>query len=498
MTTYATDPTLLVPVLPTQDGPPDALAVAAWHLALSNLVGVEVPHDLLGLWLFPTRGGTVLLAPAELGQDKVDITAPDQRVTQDGLYELEQRVRGAGYGSVIAVPVRSSGRDLGLVLFAHLEPGRLGPTEAVRLHRLVRHLVPTFLSLAEAPPLALTAEAPAEVTLETAAEAVARAAAEGRTAPEALRLVGGVLHQIVPHEYLDVAVPAQPPGIWALLGGAPDDRRWRESATPVSQAMAALVARADPGGTLLIPDLRAAGLSWPSHRDARSIQRVHSVLGVRLSVAGAEDAWLLLAGQAPGIFREADVEVIRAIAPVIALRVHGLRAVQNAAVARAEVEGLRAGQGRAPRVAAMLAETAHWGDAMDAFVADVRASLGYRGVRFVLRLGEDRVVEQEAGDLRPLGALEACPLAGHRLEPILTGGAAHQVGGPEGEDLALPLRVAGRVAGAMELCGGPGESHPIQGARLFADLVAPHIELIRRTAATGPALRSADRPRTRA
>src|SRR5262245_45601396 len=133
---------LLVPVLRTEDGPPDVVAVAAWHLALSNLIGVEVPHDLLALWVFPERGGVVLLAPHELGLDNLDLPTSAPFLSLHDLFLLEERIRQAGYRSVLAVPIRTTGRDLGLAVFAHLQPVKFGAVEAMRLTAMMRQVVP--------------------------------------------------------------------------------------------------------------------------------------------------------------------------------------------------------------------------------------------------------------------------------------------------------------------------------------------------------------------
>jgi hypothetical protein len=179
------------------------------------------------------------------------------------------------------------------------------------------------------------------------------------------------------------------------------------------------------------------------------------------------------------------------VAPVVALRVQGIRAQLEADVARAQSQTVQATQGRAGRLAGMLAATPHWGEAVALFVKDVRESLGYEDVRFVLRFGDDRFVVIEPGDLRPLSTLPAEDLENSDLALVLSGLAAFLVGGPEGADLAVPLRVAGRVIGALELLGGaPGKAgHPVTSAQQFADLLAPHMELIRRSAVSPPVVR---------
>lgn len=460
------------------------VAVTAWHLALSNLIGVDVPHDLLALWLFPERGGVVLLAPQELGRDKVELPQPAPFVTQHDLFMLEERIRTAGYRSVLAVPIRIVDRDLGLAVFAHLQPAKFGAGEAMRLTAMMRQVVPTFAALASAPPLAFGAGPSANVTSANAPEAVARAAAEGETGAEVLRLVSGVLQVLIPHDRIEVTIPGATAGSWALLSGAPEGQRWGESTTEVSQLITGFIARAAEDGTITVGDLRALGLSWPSYRETRANARVHAVMGARLRVAGSEDAWLLMGGAAPDIYRAVDREVLKSIAPVVALRVQGLRSGLSAEVARSHAASNQLTQTRAARIASSLAGTAHWGEAVAWFLKDIRESLGYQDAQFVLRFGDGRFVVVPAGDLRPFSALPSSEIDGSGLEGLFDGSAPFLVAGHEGTDLLVPLRVAGRVVGALELLGAtPGASgHPVSSAQLFADLIAPHLELVRRGA----------------
>jgi hypothetical protein len=176
----------------------------------------------------------------------------------------------------------------------------------------------------------------------------------------------------------------------------------------------------------------------------------------------------------------------------VALRVQALRAQLDAEVTRAQAQAVSAAQARATRIAAALSGTAHWGEAVSLVARDVRESLGYREVRFALRLGDDRFVRIEAGDLRPISTLTTEPLESTDLATVLSGLAAFLVHGEGGSDLAVPLRVAGRVVGALELLGGaPGATgHPVTAAQLVADLLAPHLELMRRSALPSPVARA--------
>src|SRR5215216_902749 len=82
----------LVPILQLEDGKVDPVALATWHEALSNTLAVEVPHDLMGLWLYPTQGGVVLLGPGALAQDDLVIPTPEPYLKQEQLSLLEEIV----------------------------------------------------------------------------------------------------------------------------------------------------------------------------------------------------------------------------------------------------------------------------------------------------------------------------------------------------------------------------------------------------------------------
>lgn len=61
--------TPLVPLLLPGEESGDAEILETWHLALSNALSSDLPHDLLGVWLYPEQGGVALIAPAALAAD---------------------------------------------------------------------------------------------------------------------------------------------------------------------------------------------------------------------------------------------------------------------------------------------------------------------------------------------------------------------------------------------------------------------------------------------
>ena len=85
-----------MPLLRPGDDPADPLTLVTWYQALSSALASDVPHDLLGFWLYPSSGGSVLLGPAELAADRLAVPEPPA-VGRGQLALLEEIVQGAGY-----------------------------------------------------------------------------------------------------------------------------------------------------------------------------------------------------------------------------------------------------------------------------------------------------------------------------------------------------------------------------------------------------------------
>ena len=125
-------------------------------------------------------------------------------------------------------------------------------------------------------------------------------------------------------------------------------------------------------------------------------------------------------------------------------------------------------------------------------MADLAARiLPFDDMRFAIRLSEgDRVVLLEPGERRPLPDLPLIPVAGTTLARVLLGELPNSFQLVEGEArLLVPLRVAGRIHGALVLTAKPPailrEAH-LCAAQQLADIVASHLELLRRTALLVP------------
>lgn len=475
----------LVPVLQLDAGVPDPVALSTWHLALASSTALSVPHDLFALWVFPASGGTVLLGPPALAQDNVPVPVPSPRLLQDDLYRLEQILRNARYQSVIAVPIRAQARDVGVMLLGSFARNAFASAQASALYRLANRLTPALSQLALLLP-AIGSHAALEPTMsaEELPEHLAKAACESLNGVDLVRRSSGVLYALLPHDKLEILVPGATEGAYTPLSGNLPRRRWG-SASTVVDPFPALVAQFGNSATVLLEDVQELqGIQWVL--DATPTRSARSVLGVRLEVASQAPAYLLLASVARDLYRPADEELLALAALILAPRVTGLRATSSVSepAVRTELPLIRA--------ANLLAETSHLRDGLADFAAEVGQLLPHRGIALRLRRGEDEVITLDPEAPRPFGDLPAV-----LLDDSVDAELFHESrewlyrSYDELEEVTVPLRVAGRTIGTLGVRSENFESARGAAAilRQFADVLAPHLELLRRAAGSGPSLR---------
>jgi hypothetical protein len=204
----AADP--LVPILRVEEGLGDPVALATWYEALSSALSVDVPHDLLGLWLYPSRGGSVLLGPEALGQDELSVPVPSPQLDETQLAFLEEVVREAGYPSVATVPVRFGRRDVGLMLVGDLQPARYDASAVVILRLVAHRLAPLFGRLARQ----WGAAGATSRQLERVAallDVVGQAAGDAGTPNRFMAAMSRGLEPLLPHDQLELLLADSPP-----------------------------------------------------------------------------------------------------------------------------------------------------------------------------------------------------------------------------------------------------------------------------------------------
>lgn len=478
----------LVPVLQLEGSAPDPVALSTWHLALASSVAVEVPHDLFALWVFPASGGAVLLGPSALAHDRVSVPVPSPLLLQDDLYQLEEILRRARYASVIAVPIRHEARDAGVMLLGSFTRAAFGPPQAIALYRLAGRLAPTFGELAASlPAVAAHAALEPSMTGEELPEHLARAACDSVSGPDLVRRASGVLYALLPHDRLEILVPGAAGNAFVPLSGISPRRRWsRAGGGGRPEAYADIVARFGEQETLLLEDLAQleSDSEWPVGSGGGPALPARSLLGARLTVAGQCAGYLILGSVARDAYRPEDEDTLALAGLILAPRVAALRTSESEArtgpVSSRELPLVRA--------ADVLASTAHLGQGLAGFAAELSRLLPHQGISLHLRRGEDEVIALDPGAPRPFADLPPIAVSAFEGAELLRGEREWLVRELDGaEEVLVPLRVAGRTVGTLGVRStafGSARSAAAV-ARQFADVLAPHLELLRRSASVG-------------
>lgn len=476
----------LVPLLRLEEGLGDADALATWHDALSNAISPDLPHDLLGLWLYPAHGGTVLLGPEALAQDDLAVPVPSPQVEPASVRLLEEIVRDAGYGSVAAAPVRSGRRDVGLVLAGDLRPGMYGDEEQLTLQIVAQRLAPMLGRLAQQ----WTGGAAGSELARRAAlvDALAFTGASARTPRLYLAEVSRAIEPLLPHDHLELLV-AEPRGARAYrLGEHAGGELWADPSLVIGPEHFDVAALFGEAQTILLADTYQSE-HWPRSYftvEEPSGAELRAVVGTRIHGPHGVEAYLLAGSVGAGLYDEEDAALLARVGGLMAASVAAMvpaAAVASAAPAGAEPTALDAAELLA--TGSDFAETSRR-------VADLAARLlPFDEMHFAIRLSEgDRVVLLQPGERRPLPDLPLIPVAGTALASVLQADLPNSFALVQGEArLIVPLRVAGRVHGALVLTArSPAilrEVH-LRPAQQLADVLAGHLELLRRTALLPP------------
>jgi hypothetical protein len=485
----------LVPLLPVEQALRDPDALATWHAALSNALSPDLPHDLLGLWLYPAHGGPVLLGPEALAQDDLAVPRPEPQVEPSQVALLEDIVRDAGYGSAACVPVRSGRRDVGLLLAADLRPDRYGADERLTLELVAQRLAPLLGRMARqwtGDAGAAHHVAPRADRMAGLLDALASLGGHLAAPPLYVAELGRALEPLLPHDHLELLVADAEMDRAYRLGEHAGGPLWADPSLVIGRDLLDLEALFRQQDALVVPDTYQEA-RWPRGYftlEEPTGAEVRSVVGARVRGPHGFSAYLLAGSVSAELYGESDAALLTRVAGLIAAQVSVLVADATPGVAAAPAAQSSAPSPAGPTVfdaAELLATGTEFAETTRR-VADLAARLiPFDEMRFALRLSEgDRVVLLEPGERRPLPDLPLIPVAGTTLAGVLQGELASSFALVQGEArLVVPLRVAGRVHGALVLTA----RHPailrevhIPSAQQLADVIACHLELLRRTA----------------
>jgi hypothetical protein len=472
----------LVPILRIDGGDGDADALATWHQALSNALATDVPHDLLALWLFPHRGGVVLLGPEALAEDNLEVPRPTPQLQASELATLEAVVRKAGYMSAIALPVRFGRRDVGLLLVASLLADRYRGVDLMVLNLAAQRLAPSLGRYARE----WGGGVGRTDRIASLLDGVVHATAAGSSPEAFVSALGQVLERLVPHDRLELILAGPGGGRYYRLGEHLGGPLWADPSLVLEASTVDLAALSDSHGRVLLGDA-VRDARWPrgyfTATDPAGAE-LRAVVGARATGPTRLTSYLLLGSVGPDLYDETDAELLLRVAGLLAPHVALL--AQQAARERDEPPPAVLPP-QLLEIAETLALTQPPGEATRRVAELAGRFLPFDQLHFALRLSEgDRVVLVDPGERRAIPDLASVPVAGTALGEVLQGERPHHFALAQGEArLIVPLRVAGRVQGAIVLTADPpavlNPAH-IAPAQRFADVVAPHLELLRRAA----------------
>lgn len=116
----------LIPLLHPRTRVHDVDVLKAWYEAVADALRSELVTDLFALWLYGPEGDPILIEPEALAQDNLGVPRAEPLANQLILDDVEDRIRRAGYGSVLLRPVRHGGQDVALLLLASFTPTPTG------------------------------------------------------------------------------------------------------------------------------------------------------------------------------------------------------------------------------------------------------------------------------------------------------------------------------------------------------------------------------------
>lgn len=475
-----------MPILRVDEGFADRTALATWHEALSDSLAVDVPHDLLGLWLHPVDGGTVLLGPEALAQDSLAVPTPSPQFQPHQLAALEAVIRDAGYRSVVGLPIRFGRRDVGLMLVADLRPDRYGGSELLVLRLVAQRLAPMLGRLARQWSAGSGDAVPQVERIVRLLDAVAESNGATSTPQRFLAALSPALEPLLPHDHLELLL-GDPAGTrYYRLGEHMGGALWLDPSLTISSEHLDVDALFGTQDTLRLADA-CRDSRWP--RGYFTVAEpagaeCRAVIGARIPGRGKGRAYLLVASVGVDLYGEEDAALLGRLAAFIGPQVSLLMAGDGTCPSPVA-------PGTTTQLAALLATCGSLSEA-GGRIRDIAATLiPFDEMRYAIRLSEgDRVVLVEPGEPRPLPDLPLVPVAGTALGQVLAGEATHSLTVADGEArLVVPLRVAGRVHGVLMLSARNPSAFggsQVQQAQELADVLAPHFELLRRSALLPP------------
>lgn len=507
----------LIPLLHPRTRIQDMDELKAWYEAVNDALRPEIPAELFALWIYGADGEPILIEPEALAEDNLQVPPAHPIANQLLLDDLEDRIRRAGYGSVLLCPVRYGGQDVALILQATFTPhvygmraralieaaaDVMGPmlarvTRAGTAHEEGHPTNQAFVSEPPPPDGQSRREARTQEREGELFEGVADAIGGASTPRDLMLALSFALQPILPHDAYEILIPDSAGEHHYRLALHGHGALWGDPALSVPTSVldpARLLG--EQQGVLVSDASLTPGTPVPELVTVRGPEQApRSVIGVRLRVVERLTGYLLLGSAGPAMYREEDLVLLDRVGALLAPRVDGIVLAWQHSILKGQLDVLRHVPMRLSKVAELLATTPFLGEGTKLFVEQASALLPVTALEFAVRLtDEHRVAVVKPGVTMPLADLPQEPIEGTGVAQVVRGEVPFlltaQGDAPEPMAvLVVPLRTAGRIFGAMAMMAKGLSSFSrtdMALAQQLADLVAPHLDLARRAGGQPP------------
>ncbi len=505
----------LIPLLHPRTRIQDMDVLKAWYEAVEDTLRPEMSADLLAIWIYGQDGEPILIEPEALGADNLEIPRAEPIANQHLLDDLEDRIRRAGYGSVLLRPIRHGGHDAGLILLASFQPHIYGLRAENLLETATDVMAPMLARVARAGTVAEEAipdhpVVPLVETVGPVTERVRDQAREGELFEVLSNAIGGAgtprdlmlavsfaLQAVLPHDAYELMIPDTSNEFYYRLGLHGHGALWGDPSLVMPKASLDAAQLFGDYTSVLIDDASASEETRvPEFVTVRGQEEApRSVVGVLLRVVERPVGYLLVGSGGPGFYREEDAILLDRVGSLLAPRIESMILAWQYTVMRSQFDVLRHEPMHLARVAELLASTPFLGEGAKLFRQQAVAMLPFTDLEFAVRLGdEQRVAVVKPGVTTPLADLPQEPIEGAGVAAVVRGEVTFLLTSQEAEGepvsvLVVPLRVGGRIIGAMAMTARGLSSFSrtdMPLAQQLADLVAPHIDLARRAGGQAP------------
>ena len=507
----------LIPLLHPRTRIQDMDELKAWYEAVADALRPEIPSELFALWIYGSDGEPLLIEPEALVEDNLQVPSAHPIANQLLLDELEDRIRRAGYGSVLLCPVRHGGQDVALLLLAAFTPHAYGMRPRAMIEAAADVMGPMLARAARAgSPSEDSSPAGHSLSGEVASqdgqarreardqeregalfEAVADAIGGAGTPRDLMLALSFALQPILPHDAYELLVPdsaGEHHYRLALHGHGP---LWGDPTLSLPASVLDPARLLGEREGLIVSDTSLSeGTPVPELVTVRGPEEPpRSVIGVRLKVVERLTGYLLLGSAGPAMYREEDLALLDRVGALLAPRVDGIVLGWQHSILKGQLDVLRHVPMRLSKVAELLATTPFLGEGMKLFVEQASALVPLTALEFAVRLtDEHRVAVVKPGVPTPLADLPQEPIEGTGVAQVVRGEVPFLLTTQEeGQEplavLVVPLRTSGRVFGAMAMTArglAAFSRTDMALAQQLADLAAPHIDLARRAGGPPP------------